>query len=170
MTQNAVFISYCRTDANGATASRPEVALAIRDALVARTWTLAGPARSKGRRLLPKKIRRYINTCSVFSAVDFRDHGARARTVSSGWNGVALNAPAFHRLGPAVSFSSRDRQHRTGAGENPEEFRRIHCTQLRDGNARRGILDRVQMLYQKARTSRGLTDHVHRSERPANSI
>ena len=67
MPKNAVFISYCRTDASGAPSRDQKAAIAIRDALEARNIDVWFDQRAlEAGNDYESKIRRYIKTCSVF--------------------------------------------------------------------------------------------------------
>ena len=156
MSQNAVFISYCRTDANGATARDQQVALAIRDALAARGVDVWLDQRAlEGGDDYSKKIRRYINTCSVFLPLISETTESRADgffRMEWGW--------ALERL-PHFTGSNRqfllpvviDRTDLLRA-QIPEEFRRIHFATLPNESPDPDFLDRVQSLYEKARAPR----------------
>jgi hypothetical protein len=156
MSQNAVFISYCRTDASGGVARDQEVALAIRDALVARDVDVWLDQRAlEGGDDYSKKIRRYINTCSVFVPLISETTESRADgffRMEWGW--------ALERL---PHFTGSDRQFLLPVvidqtdpirAKIPEEFREIHWTRLRDGKPDNELLDRIQSLYEKARPAR----------------
>jgi TIR domain/SIR2-like domain len=156
MSQNSVFISYCRTDANGGTARDQEVALAIRDALVARDIDVWLDRRAlEGGDDYSKKIRRYINTCSVFLPLISETTDSRADgffRMEWGW--------ALERL---PHFTGSDRQFLFPVvidntdpmrAKIPEEFRRIQCTRLRSESPDEEFLNRVQSLYEKARPAR----------------
>ena len=153
MSQNAVFISYCRTDASGATARDQQFALAIRDALVARDVDVWLDQRAlEGGDDYSKKIRRYINTCSIFLPLISETTESRADgffRVEWGW--ALERLPHFtgsdrQFLFPVV-IDSTDPVH----AKIPEEFRSIHFTRLRTETPDSDFLDRVQSLYQKAR-------------------
>jgi hypothetical protein len=156
MSQNAVFISYCRTDANGGVARDQEVAIAIRDALVARDVDVWLDHRAlEGGDDYSKKIRRYINTCSVFLPLISETTESRADgffRMEWGW--------ALERL---PQFTGSDRQFLLPVvidntdpvrAKIPEEFRRIQCTRLEGGKPSDEFLNRVQLLYEKARPAR----------------
>jgi len=156
MSQNAVFISYCRTDASGAAARDQQIALAIRDALVARDVDVWLDQRAlEGGDDYSKKIRRYINTCSVFLPLISETTESRADgffRMEWGW--------ALERL---PHFTGSDRQFLfpvvidntdPGRAKIPEEFKRIQCTRLPTETPDPGFLDRVQSLYNKVRPAR----------------
>jgi hypothetical protein len=153
MSQNAVFISYCRTDANGATARDQQIALAIRDALMARDVDVWLDQRAlEGGDDYSKKIRRYINTCSVFLPLISETTESRADgffRMEWGW--------ALERL---PHFTGSDRQFLFPVvidntdpvrAKIPEEFRRIQFASLATETPGADFLDRVQALYQKSR-------------------
>ena len=153
MAQNAVFISYCRTDASGAVSRDQDVALAIRDALVARDVDVWLDQRAlEGGDDYSKKIRRYINTCSVFLPLISQTTESRPDgffRMEWGW--------ALERL---PHFTGSDRQFLFPVlidntdpvqAKVPDEFKRIHFTKMLSGTPDAELLDRVQMLYQKAR-------------------
>ena len=156
MSQNAVFISYCRTDASGAAARDQQIALAIRDALVARDVDVWLDQRAlEGGDDYSKKIRRYINTCSVFLPLISETTESRADgffRMEWGW--------ALERL---PHFTGSDRQFLfpvvidntdPGRAKIPEEFKRIQCTRLPTETPDPSFLDRVQSLYNKVRPAR----------------
>lgn len=156
MSQNAVFISYCRTDPNGAIARDQEIALALRDALVARDVDVWLDQRAlEGGDDYSKKIRRYINTCSVFVPLISETTEARADgffRMEWGW--------ALERL---PHFTGSDRQFLLpvvidkidpAEAKIPEEFRRVQWSRLREGKPDNELLDRIQLLYEKARPAR----------------
>jgi len=153
MAQNAVFISYCRTDASGAVSRDQDVALAIRDALVARDVDVWLDQRAlEGGDDYSKKIRRYINTCSVFLPLISQTTESRPDgffRMEWGW--------ALERL---PHFTGSDRQFLFPVlidntdpvqAKVPDEFKRIQFTKMLSGIPDAELLDRVQMLYQKAR-------------------
>ena len=99
-----------------------------------------------------KKIRRYINTCSVFLPLISQTTESRPDgffRMEWGW--------ALERL---PHFTGSDRQFLFPVlidntdpvqAKVPDEFKRIHFTKMFSGTPDAELLDRVQMLYQKAR-------------------
>ena len=153
MAQNAVFISYCRTDATGAVSRDQDVALAIRDALVARDVDVWLDQRAlEGGDDYSKKIRRYINTCSVFLPIISQTTESRPDgffRMEWGW--------ALERL---PHFTGSDRQFLfpvlldnvdPAQAMIPDEFKRIQFTKMVSETPDAELLDRLQTLYQKAR-------------------
>jgi hypothetical protein len=153
MTQNAIFISYCRTDSRGATARDQQIAIAIRDALAVRGVDVWLDQRAlEGGDDYSKKIKRYINTCSIFMPLISETTESRPDgffRMEWGW--------ALERL---PHFTGSDRQFlfpvvidKTDVNQAkiPDEFRRIHFTQMATPTPEPDFLDRLQSLYQKAR-------------------
>jgi len=156
MTQNAVFISYCRTDASGGIARDQEVALAIRDALVARDVDVWLDQRAlEGGDDYSKKIRRYINTCSVFLPLISETTESRPDGFfRMEWGWALERLPHFTGSDRQFLFPVVIDQTDPTRAKIPDEFRRIHCTRLENGKPDEEFLDRVQLLYEKARPAR----------------
>ena len=151
MAQNAVFISYCRTDSTGAVSRDQDIA--IRDALVARDVDVWLDQRAlEGGDDYSKKIRRYINTCSVFLPLISQTTESRPDgffRMEWGW--------ALERL---PHFTGSDRQFLFPVlldnvdpvqAKIPDEFKRIQITKMLSETPDTELLDRLQTLYQKAR-------------------
>jgi hypothetical protein len=153
MSQNAVFISYCRTDASGGTARDQQIALAIRDALVARDVDVWMDQQAlEGGDDYSKKIRRYINTCSVFLPIISEATESRADGFFRvEWRWALDRLPHFTGSDRQFLFPVVIDNTDPVRAKIPEEFRRIHFTKLPTETPDAGFLDRVQTLYQKAR-------------------
>lgn len=155
MSQNAVFISYCRTDASGATARDQQIALAIRDALVARDVDVWVDQRAlEGGDDYSKKIRRYINTCSVF--LPLISETTESRTdgfFRMEWGWALERLPLFTGSDRQFLFPVVIDKTDPVRAKIPEEFRRIQFTRLPMETPDADFLDRVQLLYQKSRPS-----------------
>jgi hypothetical protein len=155
MSQNAVFISYCRTDASGGTARDQQIALAIRDALVARDIDVWMDQQAlEGGDDYSKKIKRYINTCSVFLPIISETTEARADGFFRvEWRWALDRLPHFTGSGRQFLFPVVIDNTDPVRAKIPEEFRRIQFTKLPTETPDAGFLDRVQSLYHKARPS-----------------
>lgn len=152
MPKNAVFLSYCRSDAGHQTTADAKVAFAIRDALEARgveVWL--DKDRLEGGDDYERKIRRYIQTSSLFiplisQTTDARDTGYFRKE----WTWAIERLPYFtgsdrHFLVPVLVGPSDWRPKKV-----PEEFNRSHYVRLSSDQPDPAFLDHVQSLYTKA--------------------
>jgi hypothetical protein len=155
MPKNAVFISYCRSDASHGPTPDAKAALAIRDALEARgveVWL--DKDRLEGGDDYERKIQRYIDTCSLFiplisETTDSRDKGYFRKE----WTWAISRLPYFtgsdrHFVVPVLIGPSDWRPVKV-----PQEFNQMHYVRLPPGEIETAFLDHVQSLYEKARAS-----------------
>jgi hypothetical protein len=151
MPKNAVFISYCATDASGQPARDGQVALAIREALEARgidVWL--DKDQLQGGDEFERKIKRYIDTCSLFmplisQTTQSRDDGFFRKE----WNWA---------LSKLLDFTGSDRQFifpvviddvNPYRAKVPEEFKRFQFTPVFGTAPDAQFLNRIQWLYEK---------------------
>ncbi len=155
MPKNAVFISYCRTDASGAPSKDQKMAIAIRDALEARNIDVWFDQRAlEGGNDYEVKIQRYIKTCSVFMPLISETTESRADAFfRKEWAWAVDRLPYFtgsdrEFLFPVVldklSFSQ---------AKIPEEFKPKHYVRLLDQAPSAEFLSRVEALYRAAQAA-----------------
>jgi hypothetical protein len=155
MPRNAVFISYCRSDATRGPTPDAKIAFAIRDALEARgvdVWL--DKDRLEGGDDYERKIQRYIDTCSLFIPLisvvtDARDKGYFRKE----WAWAIERLPYFtgsdrHFLIPVLIGPVDWRPTKV-----PKEFEPKHYVRLASDQPDATFLDLVQSLYEKARAS-----------------
>ncbi|HKT78684.1 MAG TPA: toll/interleukin-1 receptor domain-containing protein [Vicinamibacterales bacterium] len=157
MPKNAVFVSYCASDASGRPAIDCRAATAICDALESRgveVWFDKDQLR--GGDEFERCIKRYIETCSLFMPIISQTTESRGEGFFRREWGWALD-----RLS---NFTGNDRQFlfpvvigdvNPYAAKVPDEFRKVQFTTLVDGTPDAQFLDRVQMLYENARKRDG---------------
>ena len=149
MPKNAVFISYCRTDANGAASKDQKLARAIRDALESRNIDVWFDQRAlEGGNDYENKIKRYIKTCSIFMPiVSATTEGRREGYFRKEWDWAVERLPYFtgsdqEFLLPvvldSVSFSN---------ARVPEKFKPYHCVRLTDETPPADFINRVETMY-----------------------
>jgi len=154
MPKNAVFISYCRTDASGAPSHDQKVAMAIRDALEGRKIDVWFDQRAlEVGNDYELKIQRYIKTCSIFLPVISNTTEARADAFfRKEWAWAVDRLPYFtgsdrEFLFPVVldkvSFSQ---------AKIPEEFKPTQYVRLEDGPTPE-FLDKVEAAYRVAQNA-----------------
>ncbi len=147
---NAVFISYCATDASGNPTRDKDIAHAIRKALTDRgievwidTYQLVGGDDWK------REITQYIETCSLFiplvsKTTESREEGFFRREwilvvdrLRNLWSGRQFLLPVvIDNINPYEA-------------KVPEEFKQIQFTHILDRVLPEQFLDRVQALYEK---------------------
>lgn len=153
MPKNAVFISYCATDASGRPARDARVALAIRDALEARgidVWL--DKDQLLGGDEYERKIERYINTCSLFmplisATTESREDGFFRKE----WSWALRKLPDFTGSGRQFLFPVVIDEVNPYQAKVPDEFKRVQFTPLVDPATDTQFINRVEWLYAKSR-------------------
>jgi hypothetical protein len=153
MRKNAIFISYCATDAAGNPARDARVALAIRDALEARgldVWLDKDQLR--GGDEYERKIERYINTCALFmplisETTESREDGFFRKE----WSWALRKLPDFTGSGRQFLFPVVIDRIDPYRAKVPDEFKRVQFTSLADPASDTEFLTRVASLYGKCR-------------------
>jgi len=153
MPKNAVFISYCATDASGQPARDARVAAAIRDALEARgidVWL--DRDQLLGGDEYERKIERYINTCSLFmplisATTESREDGFFRKE----WGLALRKLPDFTGSGRQFIFPVVIDEVNPYHAKVPDEFKRVQFTSVADPRQDTQFLNRVEWLYAKSR-------------------
>ena len=154
MPKNAVFISYCATDAAGNSAKDSQVALAIREALESRgidVWL--DKDQLQGGDEYERKIERYVNTCSLFmplisETTESREGGFFRKE----WSWALRKMPDFTGSGRQFLFPVVIDNINPYQAKVPEEFKRIQFTPVVNAKPDAQFVNRVQWLYEKSRT------------------
>jgi hypothetical protein len=153
MPKNAVFISYCATDASGRPARDARVALAIREALEARgidVWL--DKDQLLGGDEYERKIERYVNTCGLFmplisATTEAREDGFFRKE----WSWALRKLPDFTGSGRQFLFPVVIDDVNPYHAKVPDEFKRIQFTPVDDPASDAQFLNRVEWLYAKSR-------------------
>jgi hypothetical protein len=153
MPKNAVFLSYCASDASGQPARDGHAALAIRDALQSRgidVWFDKDQLR--GGDEFERRIQRYIQTCSLFMPIisettESREDGFFRKE----WSWALAKLPEFTGTDRQFLFPVVIGDVNPYAAKVPDEFRKVQFTNLAAGVPDTQFLDRVQLLYERAR-------------------
>jgi hypothetical protein len=153
MPKNAVFISYCATDASGRPAKDARVALAIREALEARgidVWL--DKDQLLGGDEYERKIERYVNTCSLFmplisATTESREDGFFRKE----WSWALRKLLDFTGSGRQFLFPVVIDDVNPYQAKVPDEFKRVQFTPLVDPSTDTQFINRVEWLYAKSR-------------------
>jgi hypothetical protein len=156
MPKNAVFISYCATDASGRPSRDAQVALAIRDALESRgidVWL--DRDQLLGGDEYERKIERYVNTCSLFmplisATTESREDGFFRKE----WSWALRKLPDFTGSGRQFLFPVVIDEVNPYVAKVPEEFKRVQFTSVDDPSGDAQFLNRVEWLYSKSRDAK----------------
>lgn len=151
MPKNAVFISYCASDAAGQPARDGKVAMAIKEALESRgieVWF--DKDQLQGGDEFERRIQRYVNTCSLFvplisETTESRDDGFFRKE----WSWALSKLPDFTGSNRQFLFPVVIDNVDPYRAKVPEEFKRFQFTSLLDGKPDAQFLNRVQWLYEK---------------------
>jgi hypothetical protein len=153
MPKNAVFISYCATDAAGRPSRDARIALAIRESLEARgvdVWL--DKDQLQGGDEYERKIERYINTCSLFmplvsATTESREDGFFRKE----WSWALRKLPDFTGSGRQFLFPVVIDDVNPYQAKVPDEFKRVQFTPVADPGSDAQFLNRVEWLYTKSR-------------------
>ncbi|MGI8743889.1 MAG: toll/interleukin-1 receptor domain-containing protein [Bryobacteraceae bacterium] len=154
MPKNAVFISYCATDSSGRPSRDGQIAAAIRDALEARgidVWF--DKDQLQGGDEFERRIKRYVETCSLFmplisETTQSRDDGFFRKE----WNWALSKLSEFTGSDRQFLFPMVIDEINPYKAKVPEEFKRFQFTPILGSTPDPQFLNRVQWLYEKART------------------
>jgi hypothetical protein len=151
MPKNAVFISYCRSDAAGRPTADAQAAFAIRDGLEARgveVWL--DRDQLQGGDEYETKIKRYIDTSSLFIPLISDTTDARADGFfRKEWLWAIQRLAYFtgadrHFIVPVIIGPADWRPKKV-----PKEFSPMHYERLPEGQPDARFLDHLQALYQQ---------------------
>jgi TIR domain/SIR2-like domain len=152
MPKNAVFISYCRANAEGAPSRDQKVATAIREALEARNVNVWFDQRAlEGGNDYESKIKRYIKTCSIFMPiVSLTTEARREGYFRKEWNWAVERLDYFagsdHEFLFPVVLDGVSFSH----SKVPEKFKSFQYVRLTDEAVPAEFLGRVETLYRAA--------------------
>jgi hypothetical protein len=156
MSPYAVFISYCRTDYFGESTRDQKVAFAIREELEKRGVEVWLDQRAlEGGDDYSKKIRRYINTCSIFMPLISEITESRVNGFfRQEWGWALERLPRFTGSDLKFLFPVLIDDIDFKQAKIPDEFKGLQYTRLMTEKPEVDFLDLVQRLYQKARPPR----------------
>lgn len=157
MPRNAVFISYCATDASGQVAKDAAAAMAMRDALEARgidVWL--DKDQLQGGDEFERRIQRYVQTCSLFmplisTTTESRDDGFFRKE----WSWALAKLAEFTGSNREYLFPVLLDPLNPYSAKIPDEFKRVQFSSMVDCAPDPRLIDRVQGLYEKTRGSAG---------------
>ena len=155
MPKNGIFISYCRTDANGHPSRDQKVASAIRDALESRNIDVWFDQRAlEGGADYERDIKRYIKTCSIFMPlVSETTESRREGYFRKEWDWAVERLSYFTGSGAEFLFPVVLDKVSFSNARVPEKFKVHQCVRLLDDTPDAGLLDRVEALYRAAQAA-----------------
>lgn len=155
MPKNAVFISYCRTDATGRASRDLKMAMAIRDALEARKIDVWFDQRAlEGGNDYESKIKRYIKTCSIFiPLISETTESRREGYFRKEWDWAVERLSYFTGSGSEFLFPVVLDKLSFSNAKIPEKFKPFHYVRLLDDAPDKEFLDRVEALYRAAQAA-----------------
>ncbi len=152
MPKQAIFISYCASDAEGNQSEDTLMALAIRDALEALGMDVwIDKDQLQGGDEYERKIERYINTCSLFmplisTTTESRDSGFFRKE----WSWALKRLPGFTGSNRQFLFPIVIDDLDVYEAQIPDEFKRTHITKINTNPPDVKVLSSIQALYNKA--------------------